>query len=403
MRFWLEDRLRPPLPADPWSRDLMSVALLLILAAALIPAWDIAADNFLPAVAGHMASFLLLPALGFLLALRCGAIDLSVWVVSCAAGVVAASLLSSGRSVPVAFAAGIATGLGIGLLHAVLVALLRAPSVVVTVATGMATIWVVARLVPARSIAVPESAFGGWMGWHNTPMLAARVLAVSLVYLLALVGMLAVDYADWRGRRLPRWLGLFVALSASGALSAFGGVVWLFESGHAPVPTRLIDDLRVPAAAVLAGGLFLGRRGRELLAGMNLPAALLICTMWRQEAWVLPAGGSGLAPQMLVLACLAIGAHLAFARYLDARGRRGGWPAVAVVLTVSGIAAVAGAANFHARIWHAAFHAGGVCLWLAGVAAAVLTARGGTRSVAAEAPDGLPGAGEHPARSDARR
>lgn len=370
----IEDNLRPPLPADPYSRDVLSVALLLILASVLIPAWDLARVNFLHMVAGHMTSNLLLLSLGFLLALRCGVIDLSVWVVAGLGGVVAAALINSGMNVPAAFAVAGAAGLVIGLANGALVGLVGLPSPLVTGVTGMAVVWLLGSLVPGRQIAVGEQAFDVYF-WHGSGVLAIRVLMVAGVYLAAMLVLVGVDWAVWAGVEFPRRLSLTAALAASGMLAALGGAALLIDNGLAPVPTRLIDDLRVPAAALLAGGLFLGRRGRELLAGLSLPSALLICTIWRQKAWNLPAPGLGWALQMFVMMGMVIAVHLAFGRYVEARGTGRRLPAVGVLLTVFGIAAVAAAANF--RYWpvHDALHLVGVAIWLAGMPAVIISFR----------------------------
>ena len=365
LRFWLEDKLRPPMPADPWSRDVLSVALLLILASVLIPAWDIARMNFLHTVVGHMASFLLLPALGFLLALRCGAIDLSVWVTSGVAGVAAAVLIARGLPVPVAFAAAAGVGLAMGLVNAAGVALLGLPSLLVTFAVAEVAMWLLGTLGVAGAVEIPELTYEGWFAWHSSPVLAIRVLVVALTYLSALLGLLMIDYAVWRGVKFPRRVCVFAAMASSGLLSGLGGALWLLDNSRAPVPTRLIDDLRIPAAAILAGGLFLGRRGRELLAGMSLPAAMLIVTIWRQKAWNLP--GLGLALQLLVMTGMTIAVHLAFGQYVDARGSGRRLPTASVLLTVSGITLVAAAANFQSRLVHELFHLAGLAVWLSGM------------------------------------
>ena len=363
------------MPADPWSRDLLSVALLTILASVLIPAWDIARINFLHTVAGHMASSVLLPALGFLLALRCGAVDLSVWVCSGVGGVVAGMLIAGGHGVPLACAAGAASGLAIGLANAVLVALVRLPSPIVTFATACVAIWIVGSLVPGRSVEIPEFTFEGWLDWHSSPVLAIRVLAVSFVYLSALLGLLAIDFAVWRGVPFPRWVGLFAALASSGMLSALGGMLWLVDNSQAPLPTRVIDDLRLPAAAILAGGLFLGRQGRELLAGMSLPAALLIATIWRQKVWLLPAPGMGLALQMLVMLSMTIAVHLSFGQYVEARGSDRKLPRASVLLTLGGIVLVAAAAEARSTTTQGLFHAAGIAVWLSGMPALIASMR----------------------------
>jgi len=380
VRFWLEDKLRPPLPRDPWSRDLLGVALLLILGSVLIPSWKIAEVNFLHMVIGHMASYLLLPALGFLLALRCGAIDLSVWVVSCLGGIVASVMIASGQPVPLAFAAGAGAGLAVGLLNAALVGLIGLPSVLVTAGTGWGAIWLVGRYVPAREVEIPELLYQGWLSWHSSPVLAFRVLTIACVYLSALLGLAMIDWAVWRRVHFPRRASLLAALAASGLVSGLGGALWLLDNNLAPIPTRLIDDLRVPAAAILAGGLFHGRRGRELLTGMSLPAALLITTIWRQKVWYLPAPGQGLALQLLLMTGMVIATHLAFGQYIEARGTGRRLPTAAVLLTISGVTLVAAAANFGARGVQDVFHLAGVVVWLAAMPMIVLSMRHEVRS-----------------------
>jgi hypothetical protein len=362
------------MPADPYSRDVLSVALLLILASVLIPSWDMARDTLLSMVAAHMASSLLLGALGFLLALRCGALDLSVWALAGLGGVVAAGLINSGVGVWPAFAVAGAAGLAVGVINGVLVAAVGLPSPLVTSATAMGVIWLLGWLIPGRQIAVPEQAFDAYF-WRGSGVLAVRVMMVSVVFLATVAVLAVVDSTVWMGRQFPRRLSLAAALAASGLLAGLSGAAFLLDNGLAPVPTRLIDDLRVPAAALLAGGLFLGRRGRELLAGMSLPSALLICTIWRQKAWNLPAPGLGWDLQMLVLMGMVIATHLAFGRYAEARGTGRRLPSVGVLLTIIGIAAVAAAANF--RYWpvHDALHLAGIAIWLAGMPAVIISFR----------------------------
>ncbi len=370
----IEDNLRPPLPADPYTRDVLSVALLLILASVLIPAWDLARVNFLHMVAGHMTSNLLLLALGFLLALRCGAIDLSVWVVAGLGGVVAATMINSGYGVPTAFVVAGLAGLAVGLANGLLVGLVGLPSPLVTGLVGVGMVWLMGSLVPGRQLTVGEHTFDVYF-WHSTGVLAIRLILVAGVYLAAMLVLVGVDWAVWAGAKFPRRLTLTAALTASGVLAAMGGAALLIDNGLAPVPTRLIDDLRVPAAALLAGGLFLGRRGRELLAGLSLPSALLICTIWRQKAWNLPAPGLGWALQMFVMMGMVIAVHVAFGRYVEARGTNRRLPAVAMLQTLVGIAIVAAAANF--RYWpvHDALHLAGLAIWLAGMPALIISFR----------------------------
>ena len=116
---WFENRLRPKIVASPWRRDLLALAVLVVLAGTLLPGWVArigplySADphaqdtaqvgniaQYLSDIPGQMASFYLPLAMGFALALRCGAVDLSIWAVAGAGGVLAARLMNLGAPVP---------------------------------------------------------------------------------------------------------------------------------------------------------------------------------------------------------------------------------------------------------------------------------------------------------------
>lgn len=370
----IEDNLRPPTPADPYPRDVLSVLMLLILASVLIPAWDMARETLVPMVAAHMASSLLLMSLGFLLALRCGAIDLSVWAVAGVGGLVAAGLINAGFGLTESFAIAAGAGLGIGLVSGVLVGGLGLPSPLVTAGVGLVAIWAAGRLVAGRELMVPEQTFDDYL-FHPTGVLGVRVLLVSAIYVTATAAMMGVDVLVWSGNVFSRRGSLVAAMAASGLLAGLGGATALIDHCMAPVPTRLIDDLRVPAAALLAGGLFLGRRGRELLAALCLPSSLLICTIWRQKVWILPSPGIGLAVQMLLMMGMVISVHLAMARWLAAKEGRAGLTQIGVLLTAVGTVLVAAAANFDSSTYHELMHICGVGVWLAGMPAIVIAMR----------------------------
>jgi len=99
--------------------------------------------------------------------------------------------------------------------------------------------------------------------------------------------MLVVLYGEMverhRERRFGERFRLLAALTGSGALSAAGGVAAVIQHQMTPIPLRPVDGLVIPAAALLAGGLYLAGRGRTLLAGVLLPVALAVATAWRQE------------------------------------------------------------------------------------------------------------------------
>ncbi len=316
-------------------------------------------------------SVYLLPALGFLLALRCGAIDLSVWVCAGLAGVVAASLINAGVGAGLAFAAGLAAGLAFGAVNAVCVAAARLPSVAVTLASA----WLVmlgvqsAAGTRAREITVPFEAFGRWADALNVPQAAMARLVVGTVYVAALSALL---WSGRLGRRLgsSSRLATGAALCASGVLAAAGGLCWLLDNARIAVPTRLVDDLRVPAAAVLAGGAFLSGTGRTLLAALYLPAALVLATLWRQEVWQFEASGYWL--QLLLLVGMVIVSQMAGGEAMAGRRPGRAMAMAAAALTAVGIVTLGGSSGIDSRAALTVFRLAGMAAWFAGAVLLVI-------------------------------
>jgi len=409
----LEDRLRPRAPEAAPLRDVACLGLLAPLTALMLLSWDVEGLRYVSDLAGLLASSYLLPALGVLLALRCGAIDLSIWVIFALGGAVPAALINAGVAVPTAVAAGVALGAGLGAVNGLLVAWPKLPSPVVTLAVAAAAMWTAQACLGGGLIRTPEETFDAWHISQQTspsgqsrpqggdevhepagtgegqadrdvrwlPISVARMLLVVAIYAAVMLAVAFGLVARRQGRlRLgPRGL-LVVALAGSGALAGAGGALWLAEHGSAPVPTRLISDLRIPAAAVVAGGAFLGGPGRALLAGVYLPVAMLAVTIWRQQIGGYHAGGYDL--HVLALAVMTLVAHPAAYGALMSRRCRRSASIAAGALTVGGIIALAVSAEagmlqratgltwgqFSRPTLRTALSAIGIAAWAAGAA-----------------------------------
>ncbi len=383
----LEDRLRPPANVAPWPRDVVGVGLLIALAVVLLPLWNVDEERYVTDVAGQMASFYLLPALGFLLALRCGAIDLSVWVAASLGGVVAALLINAGLPPAWAFAAAAGSGLALGAVNAALTALARLPSPAVTLATALLVLWGLQAEVASRQVAVPEGTFDGWHlppadddGQAEAPALPppdagedghtldiTRMLIIALAYAAVLVSTALWDAGARRGLRLGTRWRIAAALAASGMLAALGGACWLIERNQAPVLALPAGDLRIPVAAVLAGGAFLAGPARATLAALCLPAALLFTTLWRTEGdpWDMKVGAYAL--HVLQFGAMVLAAQLAAARLLSRR-RGSRWLAgAACALAVAGLLVTAGSVRAERFADRAALYAAGTAVGGAGL------------------------------------
>jgi len=375
--------LDPP-PHEVICRHWLGLVLVGALAVTLLPAWGSAQGFFdvgskahgghvavaLDCVANQLVSFYLLPAMGFWLALRRGAIDLSVWAVAGLGGLLAATLINAGLPVAAAFGLAVGAGLAIGAVNGLVAAWTRLSSPAFTLIVAAIIIAGAGHLSPGRDVRVPAHTFGSGMsasgrksGGDRAAAPAAnsesepqsafdaaplssqklRMLLVFIMYSTTMVVLLSWGIASrrrhWTGRDR---FGIFAAMAASGALAAAGGAFWLVDHGSAPLPTRLIGDLRIPAAAILAGGaLWLGR-GRTLLSGIFLPISVLLATAWRQEVTALTTlRSSGYAVQLLLLTAMLLSAHLALLGLLRSRGAQRTMATVSLALIVAALAAMA--------------------------------------------------------------
>jgi len=330
-----------------------------------------------------LLSFWLLPAMGFMLALRCGAVDLSVWAIAGLGGVVSALVLGAGLPPAVAILAGIAAGAICGLINGILVAGLRLPCPIISGLMAFGLILVLGRAYPSGEIALDEGSLSGllggfqsvsdWLGMPEVTLQGAAILAVFILYSVTMLVILNGEVVErHRGRGFSERWRLLVSLTASGALSAAGGVSWLIEHEVAPVPGRPLDDLVIPAGALLAGGLYLAGPGRTLLAGVLLPFALAVVAGWRQE--VLNLRSDFLVGYPLQVAVLVM--MVAIARYaMTCAAIVSRWHGVALALAWS---SSVGIAIFAASVWaetpalRGVLHAAGGGVWLAGAIGAIV-------------------------------
>jgi len=359
------------------------MGLLVLLAGMLLPVWGLDAQRYESNVTGEMVSAYLPVALAMMLALRCGALDLSAWSVMGLGGLVAAGLINAGVPVWLAFVAAGAAGLGVGLVNGLLVSAARLPSIVVTLLVALAIVYAADHVIPGRSVAIPDGTFDDW---HLTravaagedgqahivafPLLVTRMLLSAGAYAATMLLLVGGDLLRMARRAVPgerrlldsrRWQ-LFAALCASGLLAGLGGAIWLLDAGKAPLPTRCVDDLRPLAAAILAGGLLLGGRSRTLLAGICLPPALLVATIWRQEVWPLQINGYDL--NLVLLMAMTLAAHASLSAAVGLGRRR--WT-LAAVMTVMGVLLAAGAPATGSYAAGRAFTAAGIILSLGGL------------------------------------
>lgn len=216
----------------------------------------------LSALAGQVAPLILVAA-GVVVVLLAGEIDLSVGEVA-GVGATAAAVLAfrHGWPSPVAVAAGVAAGAGIGLLQGLIVTRLGVPSFVVTLAGLL--VWqgtALALLGPRGNVDIPPD---DWMA----RLAGARLgTGTAVALLLVAAGLALAEQARDRHRRhaagldAGSWPPGLLGLGAAVVVGAAGLAV---AGGRRGIPVSLVVSL------VVAGGLHavLGRTrfGRHLSA-----------------------------------------------------------------------------------------------------------------------------------------
>jgi len=303
-------------------------------------------------IPGLLAGAGLPVALGFLLALRCGVIDLSIWAVMGLGGLVAAGLINAGMSPWGAFTLAVGAGAMVGAINGFLVSRVRLPAIVITALVGLILLgamnWKSFTQTEQtdRTVFVPDTTFDNWVsnihGFFDTtneglekiteqsddgqkvlvpasitgPLVVFRTLLVFIAWTAVLVTLgIADNLIPKTSQPYNKWWGRPVCLCVCGAMAGLSGACWLLDLGHTPVPTRLVDGLTIPIAVILTGTLLLQGRGRTMLTIILIPIAVLCASLWKQTTY--PITTMGYSVGLVVLGVIVLGAQWAYVRGLD--------------------------------------------------------------------------------------
>lgn len=225
----------------------------------------------------------LVVALGMTLVILTGQIDISVGSVFAISGVAAGVLAKSGLGVPAAALAGCVVGAGLGAINGALVAYIRIPSIVVTLAS----------MVALRD-ALRWQTQGGWIQdlpsnfqWFGLTQAAYPFVTFFVVILLVFlfgwalrnVGVGRVVYATGSNAEAARLAGIdtsLVTLSVfviTGTLTGFAAVLNSVRFNQIPSNTGFGLEMKVIAAVIVGGAAITG--GVGTIAGTVLGVILL--------------------------------------------------------------------------------------------------------------------------------
>jgi ribose transport system permease protein len=233
-------------------------------------------------------SWLAIVSLGQSLVIIIGGIDLSVGATMALAGLVAARCMQAGIPVPLAVGVGLLVGILVGWSNGSLVAHVRLPPFVVTLATmtiarglayGLTQGWSVTNL-PADFVGPGQAdlALGGWS--MPVPFLLALAVALLVELLLSHTVLGGDIFALASGERALLVTGVdvvrlkVVVYTLCGLLAALGGLVLAARLGVAEPTAALGYEIDVVAASVIGGTSLFGGTGSTL--GVLLGAGVVV-------------------------------------------------------------------------------------------------------------------------------
>jgi len=257
----------------------VTVALGLVLAA-FAPGY-FARDNLSDLFLGNMP--VLIVALGTTLVILTGHIDISVGSAFAICGVVAGVIAKSGAPVAVAGLAACLAGAMLGALNGALVAYVRIPSIVVTLAT-MVALRDGLRWVTQGAWVQDLPAGFQWFGLAQSayPLVAIAIVAVLQVAMgwgMRNVAAGRAVYATGSNEHAARLAGLdtrrvtFTVFAIAGALTGLAALLNSVRFNQIPSNAGIGLEMKVIAAAVVGGAAIRGGRGS--FAGTLLGVVLL--------------------------------------------------------------------------------------------------------------------------------
>ena len=255
------------------------VALSLVLAA-FAPGY-FARDNLSDLFLGNMP--VLIVALGTTLVILTGHIDISVGSVFAICGVVAGLVAKSGVPVVVAGLAACLVGALLGALNGALVAYVRIPSIVVTLATMVALRDGLRWVTQGAWVQDLPRGFQ-WFGLSQSayPLVACAMVAVLQIAMgwgMRNVAAGRAVYATGSNEQAARLAGLdtarvtFAVFAIAGALTGLAALLNSVRFNQIPSNAGIGLEMKVIAAAVVGGAAIRGGRGS--FAGTLLGVVLL--------------------------------------------------------------------------------------------------------------------------------
>ena len=262
----------------------LNVLLALLIVGALISLatpYFLAVDNLM----GVFRSFSLtaIMAIGMVMVIVTGGIDLSVGSVLGLSSLMTAFAFLHGFSMPVAIASGLLSGLGVGVFNGILITWIGLPPFIATLGSlsiGRGAIYMITHGEPLTPDTPPAfAALGqGYVGFVPVPVIVLIVMAVFFSVIMRKSRFGRYVYATGGNEHAARISGVktnqikFAVYVLSGVISAVAGVISYSRYLSAELTAGLGAELDVIAAAAIGGASLAGGVGS--VEGAVIGAAL---------------------------------------------------------------------------------------------------------------------------------
>jgi rhamnose transport system permease protein len=213
----------------------------------------------------------LIVALGMTLVIVIGQIDISVGSIFAICGVSAGLFAKSGVSAPIAALGACLTGAALGALNGSLVAYVRVPSIVVTLASMVALRDALRWQTQGAWVQDLPAGFQ-WLGLSQSAypvmsLIAALILSTSIAWGLRNLAAGRAVYATGSNEEAARLAGIhthlvtFSVFGFLGALTGFAAALNAVRFNQIPINAGLGLEMKVIAAVVVGGAAITGGRG----------------------------------------------------------------------------------------------------------------------------------------------
>ncbi len=262
----------------------LNVLLALLIVGALISLatpYFLAVDNLM----GVFRSFSLtaIMAIGMVMVIVTGGIDLSVGSVLGLSSLMTAFAFLHGFSMPVAIASGLLSGLGVGVFNGILITWIGLPPFIATLGSlsiGRGAIYMITHGEPLTPDTPPAfAALGqGYVGFVPVPVIVLIIMAVFFSVIMRKSRFGRYVYATGGNEHAARISGVktnqikFAVYVLSGVISAVAGVISYSRYLSAELTAGLGAELDVIAAAAIGGASLAGGVGS--VEGAVIGAAL---------------------------------------------------------------------------------------------------------------------------------